>query len=123
MSQDISCPAVVISPAGWHKAAATFSELTDASPKDDLADWQNIEILDSEGKRFQARKAFRSWPRRSWGVLLCRLFNQSVHVGFEFSAIEQMSTDEVAKRLSALEVLPVGMQWASPRHIMEFVCA
>jgi len=123
MSHDITCPAVAISPAGWHKAATTLSELTDASPKDDLVDWQNIEILDAEGMRFQARRAFLSWPRQSWAVLLCRLFNQSVHVGFEFSAIERMSTEEVAKRVAAVEVLPDGIQWTSPRQILEFVCA
>jgi hypothetical protein len=123
MLPSIKFPAVAISPAGWHKTAADFADLTDASPVDDLAEWQRLEVFDSEGKRFLVRRAYRAWPKHGWGAALCRLFNQSIHVGFEFESIEQLSTERVAQCVSSIESLPSAHHWSSPREIMEFVCS
>jgi hypothetical protein len=118
----IKFPAIAISRAGWHKTAREMDELTDASPTDDLAEWQGLVIVDAEGTRLVAGRVFRTWPKHRWGAALCRVLNHSVHVGFEFAFAETLSLQEVVDCVSGVEELP-AQSWSCPREIMEYVCS
>ena len=122
MPPSIQCPAIAISPAGWHKVASEMANLVDASPTDDLAEWQRLEIVDAQGMRFVVSRAFRAWPKHPWGAALCRILNQSIHVGFEFSSVEQLSLAKLTQYVSSVEELPSSHRWSSPREVMEFLC-
>lgn len=117
----IQYPAILISSAGWHKTADEPTDLLDASPGDDLAEWQDAEILDASGHRYRARRAFRGWPRSSLGVALCRLLGHCVYVQFEFETREAMTTTSFASRVTQFEPLPEGVEWLSPSDVMRHV--
>ena len=95
-------PAVAVSRAGWTKMAAEPGDLTDASPRDNLADWQAMEIYDSAGCRFVARRVFRGWPKSALAASIYRLANNSIHVAFELDEGEGVSVQMLIQRLVAV---------------------
>src|SRR5687768_4546592 len=86
-------PVVAVSRAGWVKAADEVDDLTDASPNDDLGDWQGMEIYDSAGRRFVAQRAFRGWPKSSFGAFICLLMRNAIHIALELDEGSPVSVD------------------------------
>ena len=97
----VQFPVMAVSRAGWTKRADAPHEF-DASPTDDLADWQGMEIYDSAGRRFVARRAFRAWPKSTLGAMLCRVANNAIHVAFDLDDGEHISVDALKEKLDAL---------------------
>jgi len=102
MPNELLYPVIAFSPTGWAKEAASIADLTDASPNDDLRDWQGLVIYDAAGYRRVARRAFRLWPRSELGVRLCRLVRHSIHVGFELTEPEPAPLDELKRRVESV---------------------
>ena len=95
-------PVVAFSPAGWTVEAATEDDFGDASPWDDLGEWQGLEVFDSAGRQFTAVRAFRLRPRSSLGLWVCRLlFRQAVRVGFEWGPPREVALRDLLQRLRA----------------------
>ena len=113
-------PVIAFSRAGWSKEAVTASDLCDASPDDSLDEWQRLQIYDSAGRHFTAIRAFREWPRTLIGRWLCKLFGNSIRVGFELSPPERVSVEELRQRVGGIERLS---NTASHRQILEYVCS
>jgi len=101
LERKLQFPVVAISPAGWTKCAEEPGDLTDASPDDDLREWQAMEIYDSAGKCYMARRAFRGWPKGWLGALICRLVGHVVHVAFDLDEGRAVSVDALRQRLIA----------------------
>ena len=99
MSYDFTYPVIAFSIAGWVKEAASASDLTDASPNDDLAGWQGLVIYDASGHRYTARRTFRRWPRSNLGARLCRILGISIHVGFDLTNPEPTPLEELKSRV------------------------
>jgi len=116
-------PAILLSEAGWLKSGESLRELSDASPTDDLTDWQNLRVFDAGGNCFRARRVFREWPRSRIGVFLCRLTNQSIMVGMELEEVEVAELSELVFQVAAVESLPPGAEWKSQRDLVEYVCS
>lgn len=115
-------PVIAFSRAGWWKEAATPSDLCDASPDDPLEDWQGLQIYDSAGRRFTTVRAFMEWPRTLVGHWFCKLIGNSIGVGFELSAPEHVSVEELRQRVDAIEKLPDTLTNANHREILKHVC-
>lgn len=94
-------PVVAFSPTGWLKEADEVSDLTDASPDDDLSAWQGLEIYDSAGLKYVARRVYRGWPASRLGALACRLFNTAIHVDMDLDPPFPASLDELKDRIIA----------------------
>jgi hypothetical protein len=94
-------PLIAFSPAGWVKKVNEEDRVFDASPHDDLSEWQGLDIYDSSGRKFRVKKAFIAWPRRSWSLWICRILNHSTYVGFVFEDPAEASLEELKKRLTA----------------------
>lgn len=123
MSIQIHFPAVAVSPAGWVKTANSLDELTDASPRDDLREWQGLRVFDAGGNAFRTNQVVRRWPVGRLGLALCWFTNQSMHVGFELQPDASISVLELAAMLNMLDALPLGKVWSSQRELLEFVCS
>ena len=100
LEQKLRFPVVAVSRAGWTKTADEVGDLTDASPDDDLRDWQGMEIYDSAGQRFVAQRAFRGWPRSSFGAFVCLLMRHAIHVALELDEGSHVSVDGLKERLA-----------------------
>jgi hypothetical protein len=94
-------PVIAFSPAGWVKEVSEDEQFFDASPDDDLSEWQGMEIYDASGRKFRVKKAFIAWPRRSWSLWLCRLLNESIYVDFVFEDPAKASLEELKERIAA----------------------
>ena len=92
-------PVIAFSPAGWIKEADRIEELNDASPDDDLSDWQGLVIYDSSGLKYTARGVYRRWPATTFGVWLCRLSNISTHVDMDLDAPSVAALEELKLRV------------------------
>ena len=97
--RDLVYPVVAFSPAGWDKEASEVQELTDASPDDDLLEWQGIEVVDATGTHYRALRVYRAWPRSTWGVWLCRLANNCIHVDMDLVSEGTMPLDNLKARM------------------------
>jgi hypothetical protein len=122
MPIQIHFPAVAVSPAGWVKAAHSLDELTDASPRDDLRQWQGLGVFDAGGNAFRTNKVVRRWPVGRLGLALCWITNQSVHVELELQPEATVSVLELAAMLNISDALPLGNVWSSQRELVEFAC-
>lgn len=94
-------PVIAFSPAGWIKEADEIQDFTDASPDDDLSDWQGLVIYDSAGLKYTARRVYRRWPSSLFGVWLCRLSNNRIQVEMDLDAPSTASIDELKEHVSA----------------------
>lgn len=94
-------PVIGFSPAGWIKEADAIHEFIDASPDDDLSDWQGLVIYDSSGRKYTARRVYRRWPASRLGVWICRLSSNSIHVDMELDPPCAASLDELKDRVIA----------------------
>jgi hypothetical protein len=94
-------PVIGFSPAGWIKEADAIHEFIEASPDDDLSDWQGLMIYDSSGLKYTARRVYRRWPSSRFGVWLCRLSEISVRVGMDLDAPSTASLYELRERVIA----------------------
>jgi hypothetical protein len=99
--EDFEFPVIAFSPAGWIKEADEIHEFTDASPEDDLSDWQGLVIYDSSGLKYTARRVYRRWPASRLGVWICRLPCTSIHVDMELEPPCPASLDELKDRVIA----------------------
>jgi len=115
-------PVIAFSRSGWWKEAATPADLCDASHDDPLDDWQGLQIYDSAGRGFTAVRAFREWPRTLLGRWLCRCIDNCVRVGFDLSAPQPVSVQELWERVNAVESLPDRLAASSHRQILEHLC-
>ena len=116
-------PAILLSEAGWLKSGESLRELSDASPSDDLTEWQSLRVFDAGGNCFRARRVFREWPRSRIGLLLCRLTNQSISVRMELEEVEAVKLSELVSQVAAVESLPSDAEWKSQRDLVEYVCS
>lgn len=94
-------PVVAFSPSGWLKEADELHNLTDASAGDDLSEWQGLEIYDSAGLKYTARRVYRKWPASRLGALVCRLSSIAVHVDMDLDPPSAASLDELKDRIIA----------------------
>lgn len=92
-------PVVAFSPAGWQKESGDTADLTEVSPTDDLQEWKGLEIYDSLGQKYIVEKVWRTWPRQSFGVWLCKILNYGTYVDFQFSVPVYASLEELKQRL------------------------
>jgi hypothetical protein len=99
-------PVVAVSRAGWTKRADEIYELVDASPWDDLREWQGLEIYDSAGQRYLAKRAFRGWPNSGIGLILCRVMKNSIHVALELDEGSAVSVSALKERLVGVAGMP-----------------
>ena len=118
--QKLAFPAVAFSAAGWVKGAVEAQELTEADPTDDLADWQGLQIYDSSGSRYVARRAWRAWPKSDLGALACRLVSNAVHVDFELAGPEPVGLGELKEKVQLVCGAVEGLDRAkSHREVIE----
>jgi hypothetical protein len=122
MSIQIHFPAVGVSPSGWVKTANSFDELTDASPGDDLLEWQGLRVFDAEGNAYRAIRVGRRWPIGHFGLALCRFMNHSIYVALELQPENTIFVQDLAAMLSKCGTLPPGKVWSSQRELVEFIC-
>ena len=94
-------PVVAFSPTGWLKEADEVYDLTDASADDDLSEWQGLEIYDSAGLKYVARRVYRRWPASRLGALVCRLSNVAIHVDMDLDRPSAASLEELKDRIIA----------------------
>ena len=94
-------PVIAFSPTGWLKEAGEICDLTDAKADDDLSEWQGLEIYDSAGLKYVARRVYRRRPASRLGALVCRLSNIAIHVDMELDPPSAASLDELKDRIIA----------------------
>jgi len=117
----ICFPAVALSPAGWIKCGSALGELIDASPSDDLSEWMNMRIVDANGATYCATRTFRAWPVTRAGLMLCKLFNEGITVGFELEQVAPMALVEFLDHPGVRGELPQG-DWTSTRQVVDYLC-
>ncbi len=93
-------PVIAFSKAGWVKEVESESEGFDASPDDNLSEWQNMVIYDSSGKKFHVKNAYLDRHGHTWRLWLNRLFKQSVYVEFDIDIVEDTSLDELKQNIA-----------------------
>jgi hypothetical protein len=119
--QNVRFPVLAFSPAGWSKAACDEEELIDASPRDTLEDWQGLEVYDSAGLVHRATRAFRAWPRSTFGLLICRLVGQVIFVGFEFERAEPVPLEVLVARAKADGEISGDEVWQSHEEVLRTI--
>jgi len=78
-----------------------MSELTDAGPTDNLAEWHGLQIYDSQGLKYNTQKVWRAWPKHDWGAWLCRVFSHTIYVDFDLTDPTPVSVNELRNRVEA----------------------
>jgi hypothetical protein len=119
LKQKLTVPVVAVSRAGWTKTAEQLQDLTVASPDDDLSEWQGMEIYDSAGQHFRARRAFRGWPESEAGAFICRGAGNAIHVAFELDEGTSVSVQTLGERLAALALGVTIPERATHRDLIE----
>lgn len=117
----IRFPAIALSRAGWVKTGASLEELTDASPADDLSEWQQMRIVDSTGATYLSTRTFRAWPVTRGGMLLCKLLNNAIYVGFDLELVEPIALAELLDTPAIRGTLPQS-DWPSTRQVVAYLC-
>jgi hypothetical protein len=119
MAEVVTWPALLMSHAGWTKVGRSPGELTDASPSDDLAEWQGLTIVDAAGRHFRAVEVTAAWPASRLGRLLCSLANHVIHVRIVVEELPSMPVRELADLVSRVQRIEPSAAWATARDILE----
>lgn len=103
------------------KTGSSLEELTDASPADDLFEWQQMRIVDSSGATYISKRTFRAWPATRGGMLLCKLINNAIYVGFDLERVEPISLAELLDT-PAIRATVSQSDWTSTRQVVAYLC-